>query len=261
MRRYRDRPAGRRELPPVAREASSREFVTNVVLTERLRPLAFTLGLALACGAAAFAAPTAAQQGAGTGTFDTPDYRIQTSETHYNMNTGVFTMPHRVRFFRPGTDATSARAEGNSKLGTATLIGDVVVHDSGNASEAGTGDTSGAYHGGGPATLTCDKLDVDTKQKLYIATGNVHFSQGARSGSASKATLNRGTGMLHLEGSVHLSDAGSTATADIIDYNMNTRDVDMHGSPATLTQPANRPIAPESPSPKPKPKPMPKRKA
>jgi len=257
VRRHRNRPPRRRELPPVTREASSREFVTNAVLKDRFRPLALTLSLALACGAAAFAAP--AQRDAGSGTFDTPDYRIQTIETHYNMNTGVFTMPHRVRFFRPGTDATSDRAEGNSKLGTATLIGDVVVHDNGNASEAG--DTSGAYHGGGAATLTCDKLDVDTKQKQYVATGNVHFSQGARSGSASRAVLNRGTGILHLEGNVHLSDAGSTASADIIDYNMNTRDVEMHGSPTTLTQPANRPVAPESPSPKPKPKPTPKRKA
>jgi len=81
--------------------------------------IALILGVVLTCGAVASAAP--AQRNAGAGSFDTPDYRIETDETHYNMNTGVFTMPHRVRFFRPGTDATSPKATGNSKLGTCPL--------------------------------------------------------------------------------------------------------------------------------------------
>jgi lipopolysaccharide export system protein LptA len=214
--------------------------------------LALSLGVALSCGAVAPAA--------GPNGLSTPDYRIETSETHWNFNTGDFTMPHRVRFFRPGTDAVGDQANGNSKQGTATLIGSVVVHDSGNASEAG----DAAYHGSGPATLTCDKLEIDSKAKLYTATGNVHFSQGARTGISDRAVLNRANGSLHLEGNVHLSENGSTLSADSVDYNLNTKDADVHGNPAAMTQPANRPApppsAPPSQKPKPKPKPSPTRK-
>jgi lipopolysaccharide assembly outer membrane protein LptD (OstA) len=188
----------------------------------------------------------------------TPDYRIETDETHWNFNSGDFTMPHRVRFFRPGTDAVGDKATGNSKQGTATLIGDVVVHDSGNATEAG----DAAYKGSGPATLTCDKLDIDSKQKLYTATGNVHFAQGTRSGTSERAVLNRATGTLRLEGNVHLSDNGSTLSASSVDYNLNTKDAEVRGGPAVMTQPANSPAAPPSaappravPSPKPRKKP------
>ena len=220
--------------------------------------LAVLLAVALCCGAAVPAAAGAPPQNG----LSTPDYRIETSETHWNFNTGDFTMPHRVRFSRPGTDAVGDKANGNSKQGTATLIGSVVVHDSGNASEAG----DAAYRGSGPATLTCDKLEIDSKQKLYTATGNVHFSQGARTGISDRAVLNRANGTLHLEGNVHLSENGSTLSAESVDYNLNTKDADVHGNPAAMTQPANQPPAPAptpsaaSAKPKPKPKPSPTRK-
>jgi lipopolysaccharide assembly outer membrane protein LptD (OstA) len=235
-------------------------------MTRRRFPyLALPLGLALACGASfnlTDRASAAAQNAPSPGGLQTPDYRIETNETHWNFNTGEFTMPHRVRFFRPGTDAVGDKASGNSKLGTATLTGSVVVHDSGNAAEAG----DKAYSGSGPATLTCDQLQIDSKQRLYTATGHVHFSQGTRSGTSARAVLNRGNGTLHLEGDVHLSDNGSTLTADSVDYNLNTKDAEVHGGPAVMTQPANREAAPPPPratpaaKSKPKPKPAPTRK-
>ncbi len=205
--------------------------------------LALPLAIVLAGGAPSLAAAPAPNAAAGG--LATPDYRIETDETHWNFNSGDFTMPHRVRFFRPGTDAVGDKATGNSKQGTATLIGSVVVHDSGNATEAG----GGAYSGSGPATLTCDKLEIDSKQKLYVATGNVHFTQGTRSGSSDRAVLNRASGTLHLEGGVHLSDNGSTLTANSVDYNLNTKDAEVHGGPAVMTQPANQPAATSAPSP------------
>ena len=225
-----------------------------MTLRRPVRHLALLLGVVLSCGAPA---PAAAPSQNG---LSTPDYRIETSETHWNFNTGEFTMPHRVRFSRPGTDAVGDKANGNSKQGTATLIGSVVVHDSGNANEAG----DAAYKGSGPATLTCDKLEIDSKAKLYTATGNVHFSQGARTGISERAVLNRANGTLHLEGNVHLSENGSTLSADSVDYNLNTKDADVHGNPAAMTQPANQapaasPSAPSS-KPRPKPKPSPTRK-
>jgi lipopolysaccharide assembly outer membrane protein LptD (OstA) len=224
-------------------------------MTPRRSHFALALSLALICGSPALAA---VQPNSGAQALTTADYRIETDETHWNFNTGDFTMPHRVRFFRPGTDAVGDRANGNSKRGTVTLTGDVVVHDSGNANEAG----DAAYRGSGPATLNCDQLDVDSKAKLYTAIGHVHFSQGTRTGTADRAMLNRASGMLHLEGNVKLTDNGSTLSADAVDYNLNTKEAAVFGKPSIMTQPANqppsaapRPAPARSASPKPRRKP------
>jgi lipopolysaccharide assembly outer membrane protein LptD (OstA) len=224
-----------------------------VITPRRLAQLGLTVALSAMAGTVALGAAPPDQ---GPGGLATPDYRIQTDETHWNFNSGDFTMPHRVHFLRPGTDAVGDKANGNSKRGTATLVGDVVVHDSGNATEAG----DPAYHGSGPATLMCDQLDIDSKNKLYTATGHVHFAQGTRTGTADKAILNRASGKLHLEGDVKLTDNGSTLTAGVVDYDLNTKDAEVHGSPAVMTQPVSPPPAPvPTASPKRKPvKPVPK---
>jgi lipopolysaccharide export system protein LptA len=188
-----------------------------------------------------------------SGGLETNDYRIQTDETHWNFNSGDFSMPKRVRFFRPGTDATSDSATGNSKRGTATLIGNVIVHDSGNAPEA----ASDSYSGNGPATLTCDRLDVDSKQKIYTATGRVHFTQGTRTGSADHGVLNRNTGTLQLTGNVKLTDGDQTLTAQNLVYNLNTKDVDVRGGPIVIKQPVPVSTGGGSPTPKPKKHPLP----
>src|ERR1700722_20822634 len=86
-------------------------------------------------------------------------YQIETDQTNWNLNSGDFTMPHAVKVTRPGTDAHGDHAKGNTKLGTATLIGSVVVHDSGGAPEAK--DAGADYQG--PATITCDELTIDSK--------------------------------------------------------------------------------------------------
>ncbi|HEY4440507.1 MAG TPA: LptA/OstA family protein [Candidatus Elarobacter sp.] len=212
-----------------------------MIRTARLLSVATLLVASVASGAAAFA------QSGGSGLM-TRDYKIQTDLTNTNLNTGTFQMPHTVRFYRPGTDATANSASGNYKDGTATLTGNVVVHDSGNAPEVnGTG---GGYGGNGTATLTCDQLLVDSKQKVYTATGHVHFSQGPRTATAERGILNRATGTLHLEGDVHLTDSGSTLTATTVDYNLNTKDAEVHGGPAVLTKPDTG--GPPPPAPKPR---------
>ena len=228
-----------------------------------LRPLAAALALLLAASAAT--ANAAAQQhgtpSGGAGSIDTPDYHIDTNRARYNLDTGEFTMPEKVRLTRPGTDAIADSAHGNSKLGIATLLGHVVVHDSGNAPEA----AGAAYRGSGPATLMCDQLDVDARAKLYTATGHVHFAQGSSTGTADKAILNRGTSQLHLEGDVHLSQNGSSIAASVVDYNLTTKDAEVQGSPVKMVEPVTNP-APPPPSPKPatpsnrKPKPAPQPK-
>ena len=162
------------------------------------------------------------------------NYHIETAEIDSNFTSGDFTMPQHVHLTRPGTDATADRAHGNSKHGTATLQGNVVVHDSGNAPEAG----NLPYQGSGPATLTCDKLSIDSKAKKYTADGNVHFTQGTRHGTADHGVLDRGNNELTLTGNVHLADGDSTMAANSVEYNLVTREAKIVGAPVKLSQPA-----------------------
>ncbi|HMC48853.1 MAG TPA: hypothetical protein VKJ77_26305, partial [Caballeronia sp.] len=62
--------------------------------------------LALVLVSAVGAAPQkkpAANAAANNGGLSTKDFRIETNETQFNYGSGGFTMPHRVKFFRPGT--------------------------------------------------------------------------------------------------------------------------------------------------------------
>ena len=142
-------------------------------------------------------------------------------------------MPHKVRFSRPGTErAVADRAEGNDKRGSVTLIGNVVVHDSGGQAVL----PGAAPSGGGTTTLTTDRLEIDSKAKLYTAIGNVHFSQGERTGSAQRGSLDRTANVLRLEGAVSLNDATSALSANTVVYNLGSKDVDVQGAPAVLKQ-------------------------
>jgi lipopolysaccharide export system protein LptA len=184
-----------------------------------------------------------------TPSLETPYYKVETDEISRKAN-GDFTMPHKVAFSRPGSDGTADRAEGNDKRGTVTLIGNVVIHDNGNAPEAGSDDE---YAKGGPATLTCDRLDVDSKAKIYHAIGHVHFEQGLRKADADRGVLNRTTGMLRLEGHVKTVEGDSSMRADDVDYNLKTKRVESNGKPIIIKQPVPTP-APGSASPTPAPK-------
>ena len=69
----------------------------------------------------------------------------------------------------------------------------------------------------------------------------------------------RATGKLHLEGGdVKLTDNGSTLSAGTVDYDLNTKDAEVHGSPAVMTQPVSPPPTP-TPRPTPRPAKTPKR--
>jgi lipopolysaccharide export system protein LptA len=174
-------------------------------------------------------------------------YQIQTDQTNWNLNTGDFVMPHEVRVTRPGTNARGDHAKGNTKLGTATLIGNVVVHDNGNAPEAS--DAGPDYQG--PATITCDELTLDSKTKTYDGHGNLRFVQGDRVGTADRGVLNQTAHTLHLEGNVVLAEGQTSMKAAVVDYNLQTRDVIASGAPMTIREP----IPARSPGPTPSPKP------
>jgi lipopolysaccharide export system protein LptA len=186
-----------------------------------------------------------------------PDgYQISTDQTNWNLNSGDFVMPHEVKVTRPGTDARGDKAKGNSKLGTATLVGNVVVHDNGGAPEAS--DAGGDYQG--PATITCDELTIDSKSKAYDAHGNFRFVQGNRVGTAQRGVLNQGTHMLHLEGNVVLAEGQTSMRASVVDYNLITRDVVASGVPMIIREPVPPRNGGPAPSSSPKPTKPPKKK-
>ncbi len=174
-------------------------------------------------------------------------YQIVTDQTNWNLNSGDFVMPHEVKVTRPGTDARGDHAKGNTKLGTATLIGNVVVHDNGSAPEAQ--DAGPDYQG--PSTITCDELTLDSKTKTYDGHGNLRFVQGNRIGTADRGVLNQSAHTLHLEGNVVLAEGGTSMKAAVVDYNLQTRDVVASGAPMTIREP----IPERSPGPPPSPKP------
>jgi lipopolysaccharide export system protein LptA len=192
--------------------------------------------------------PGPAPSGAGSTTIN--GYRVETSTTDWNANTGAFTMPNEVRVTRGGSDARGDRAHGNSKAGIFVLEGNVVLHDNGEAPE---GRQVGPEYTG-PATLTCDTLTIDSKGKNYDAVGNVHFVQGSRTGVAHHATLNDVTHQLHMDGDVLLVDGQTTFRAEVVDYNLQTKDVKSSGAPIVIREPI------QSPSPGPPPSPRPTRR-
>ena len=140
-------------------------------------------------------------------------YQIETALVNSNFNTGDFTMPQEVKVLRSGSDARGDRAHGNSKRGFAILEGHVVIHDTGGAPEA---KEAGADYSG-PATITCDTLTLDLKARSYDAQGNVHFSQGNRTGSAQRGILNQTAHTLHLEGDVILTEGETSIRGKVVD--------------------------------------------
>jgi lipopolysaccharide export system protein LptA len=215
--------------------------------TRALRSLAtaVTAFVLLAASPAPSAAPTTAPSAASG--MEMNGYQIETDQTNWNMTSGDFTMPHEVKVTRPGTDARGDHAKGNTKLGTATLIGSVVVHDNGGAPEAKEAGTD--YQG--PSTITCDELTIDSKNKSYDAHGNFRFVQGNRVGTADRGVLNQLKHTLHLEGNVVLAEGDSTMKAAVVDYNLATRDVIASGAPMIIRQPI--PVGSPGPPPSPKP--------
>ena len=97
------------------------------------------------------------------------NFRIQTDQTDSDLNDGSFTMPHHVKFSRPSTDVVGDSAKGNTRDGMVTITGHVVFHADGESQHQGT--TSGS----GSAALQCDELLVDSKRRIYVASGNVVY--------------------------------------------------------------------------------------
>lgn len=209
---------------------------------------AFCVGAVVAIATTAAAPPSAS----GEATSFINGYEVVTNPLLANLNTGEFSTPNHVRFFRPGSDVVGDSSKGNYKSGFITISGHVVLHDSGNSPEA---QSAGAPTDGGPATLECDQLTIDSKQKIYVATGHVHYTQGTRTATADSARFDRTNHALDLSGNVHLADGTTTmSTPGGVHYDTLTKDVSTNGN-TVVTSPAQGGERSTLPTPKPKPAP------
>lgn len=156
------------------------------------------------CAASASAAPRSmppppgAPAGAG---FSFSDWHVATGQLDANWQSGAFTTPGRIVLTRPGSDIQADRAVGNWKQRAATLTGHVVLHDNNGVLT----NFAGQSNSHAPATLTCDNLTIDGTTKTYVATGNVHFTQGASAVRSDRAVMNGLTHEIHLYGNVQLT--------------------------------------------------------
>lgn len=145
------------------------------------------------------AAPKASTPGSAVG-FGLSDWHVATGQLDANWQSGAFSTPGHIELTRPGSDISAARAVGNFKTHSATLTGNVVLHDN-NGVLTNFAGQNGSH---APATLTCDNLNIDGVTKTYVATGNVHFIQGGSDVRAQRAVMNGVTHDLHLYGNVQL---------------------------------------------------------
>ncbi len=192
-----------------------------------------SLGLAFVAVLAFTGGSVAAAQ-AGEPAIDTKNMHIETDKFHVNEKTGDFDMPDHVHFTRPGTDLTGDRAKGNEKTENVVVTGNVVLHNAGGFQP---NSVSPVKVGSEPQTITCDELAVDAKAKNYIATGNMHFTQGARSATAARGQLDEAHHLLTLDGGVEISDAKQSFRGDHMTYDTLTGDVRANGSPGVLDAP------------------------
>lgn len=145
------------------------------------------------------AAPKPPPQGRAVG-FGFSDWNVKTAQLDSNWQSGAFNAPQHITLTRPGSEIQADRANGNFKTHSATLTGNVVLHDNNGVLTNFAGQT-GSH---APATLTCDNLTIDGVSKTYVATGNVHFIQGSSDVRADRAVMNGITHDLHLYGNVQL---------------------------------------------------------
>ncbi|GAC1504108.1 MAG: hypothetical protein NVS1B14_09850 [Vulcanimicrobiaceae bacterium] len=224
------------------------------------------LGIAFASGEA-LAGPGGAQ-------FTFGDWHVHTAVVDLNEKTGLFSVPGHILLTRPTGDINADKASGNFKQKQTTLAGHVVVHDSQGGAFANFG--TGQEPNGVPSTLTTDQLEIDSLSKMYVATGNVHYTQGARTIEAQKGTLddntkdltlinlhfvqgtqtvestqgvlNDRTHILDLTGKVHIVDADRKMDADHVVYNTQSGHMHARGNVNMSFPGGQEPAAPGPPA-------------
>jgi hypothetical protein len=146
------------------------------------------------------------------------DITVNFAEGEGNLKTGDFVMPGTVTGHSTDGTFRGDRAFGNSKRDEITLVGHVMVHKLGGVSKDGKKPTE-------PVTLTCDKLEIRSKAKLYTATGNVKVVQGDKTLTAPLMKLNDNTHDAALTGGVHAEEPPDR-TFDSAEVLYNTKSED-----------------------------------
>jgi hypothetical protein len=146
------------------------------------------------------------------------DLTVNFAEGEGNLKTGDFVMPSAVTGHSSDGTFRGDRAFGNSKRDEITLVGHVMVHKLGGVSKDGKKPTE-------PVTLTCDKLEIQNKVKLYTATGHVKVVQGDKTLTAPLMRLNDVTHDAALTGGVH-ADEPPDRTFDSAEVLYNTKSED-----------------------------------
>jgi lipopolysaccharide export system protein LptA len=174
-----------------------------------------------------------------SGTFGV--WTVHMTEVDYNNTTGNFNTPNHVTMTRNGGDINADRADGNAQRQIATLYGNVVVHDVQGAFHSGgpvTASGNSATASRGPATLTADRLQIDGAAKVYVALGNVHYTQADTNVTADKGTLDDAAHVLVLEGNVHVTQGSRSLAADRMRYDTVTGDAHAEGKNVILQFPS-----------------------
>jgi len=153
----------------------------------------------------------------GPDTFQVGVWTVHMSSVDLNWKTGDFSTPTRVTMTQGSGDITGDRASGNFKNKTATLYGNVVMHDP-EGNFAGLSSTKPA-HSRGPATLTADQVHIDGIGKVYTAIGNVHYVQADTTVDADKGVLNDISHELDLQGHAKIVQGDRNMVADHVLYN------------------------------------------
>jgi lipopolysaccharide assembly outer membrane protein LptD (OstA) len=144
-------------------------------------------------------------------------WTVHMTSVDVNFKSGDFSTPNKVTMDREGGDITGDRANGNYKSKTATLYGNVVMHDT-QGNFAGLSSTK-ASSNRGPATLNADQVKIDGTAKVYTATGHVHYVQADTTVDAEKGVLNDDKHELDLRGNVHIVQGDRNMSSDHVVYN------------------------------------------
>ena len=197
-------------------------------MNDRFFLTALLVGL-LASAAAAASTPSPAPSPAGGASLRDPGvYTITGQNLTWNQKTGDFTIPSDVKFTQPGTDVTGDHATGNSIKKSVKITGHVVLHNSKPVSTLGITSSNAS---GEPQTLTADELDVDGPTKVYVAIGNVKFTQGSKVVTAERGELDQKQHLLKLNGNVHVDDTatGQSMVAENVTYDTQSETVTASG--------------------------------
>jgi len=163
--------------------------------------------LIAAIAAAAMTLPVPSTGAGGKTTAKFGVWTVHMSVVDYNLKTGDFNTPNHVSMVRIGGDVNADRASGNIKTKRAVLSGHVVMHDMSGAI------APGAPGSAAPSTLMADSVRIDQSAERYVATGDMHYTQGAMVLTAQSGTLDQGSHTMTADGDVHIQKGEQTLVA------------------------------------------------